>query len=147
MSSGHDPSADLIPRPNSSATAEEFAAVVVSCFVPQDKPNLSSFDPSTTQVCGAWVEILPQLVRTARSGKLFCSADKTFGAAILDMGPEGKNKSFRSLEAYGTTLRELTGALASRELVFNDEAAVTILCLGMVEVCTYTNHATLSLLG
>ncbi|KAH7394669.1 hypothetical protein BKA66DRAFT_283114 [Pyrenochaeta sp. MPI-SDFR-AT-0127] len=51
-----------------SASSDELTAVILNWFVPRYQQNPSSFDTSTSQVCGAWVEILPSLVARAGSG-------------------------------------------------------------------------------
>ncbi|KAH7394684.1 hypothetical protein BKA66DRAFT_598907 [Pyrenochaeta sp. MPI-SDFR-AT-0127] len=40
-----------ISRPIDAASSNEFTAVLVSCFAPKARKNMSSFDTSTNQVC------------------------------------------------------------------------------------------------
>lgn len=123
-----------ISRPVGLATSEEYTAVILRCFVPRDKQRLSSLDWSTSQVCGAWVDILPRLVDRARPDELVSSAVRAFGTAILDRSYLGRNKNFRSLEAYNSTLQQLRIALALPKPFFGIEKAAAIICLAMVEV-------------
>ncbi|KAF2798721.1 hypothetical protein K505DRAFT_296009 [Melanomma pulvis-pyrius CBS 109.77] len=128
-----------ISRPVGLATSEEYTAVILRCFVPRDKQRLSSHDWSTSQVCGAWVDILPRLVDRARSEKLVSSAVRAFGSAILDRNSLGENKNFRSLEAYNSTLQQLRVALALPKPFFGIEEAAAIICLAMVELILPTS--------
>jgi hypothetical protein len=126
-------------RPIDAASSDEFTAVIIGCFMPRFRKNLSSFDTSTSQVCGSWVEMLPSIVARARSGDLITAATRAFGTILLDRGPEGKHKSFHSIEAYVATLQKLKSALHSSESFFRIETAAAIVCLAMVEVRTHNS--------
>ncbi|PSN68580.1 hypothetical protein BS50DRAFT_663178 [Corynespora cassiicola Philippines] len=121
-----------------SATPDEFAAVIVSCFALKDQVNLSHSDLSTSQVCGAWVGLVPRLVARANSGELICLAAKAFGAAILDRN-QGGTSAFRSKETYVAALRKLNGTLLARKSPFSLETAASIACLAMAELIVPTS--------
>lgn len=87
-----------------------------------------------SQVCGAWVEILPSLVAKAQPGELISLATRAFGAAILDKSQTGKSIGFRSSEAYIATLHELKKAVLSLESCLRVETAAAIACLAMAEL-------------
>ncbi|ESZ95785.1 hypothetical protein SBOR_3802 [Sclerotinia borealis F-4128] len=123
-----------IPRPINAASSDELTAVVLSCFLPKLQKSLPSFDTSTSQVCGSWVEMLPSIVARAHSGELITAATRAFGTIILDRGPEGKHKIFHAIEEYVATLQKLNIALQSSESFFKIETAAAILCLAMVEL-------------
>ncbi|KAF2846697.1 hypothetical protein T440DRAFT_501575, partial [Plenodomus tracheiphilus IPT5] len=133
-SSAREPPTWQIPRPIDIASSEEYAAVVLSCFVPKYQQNPPSFDISTSQVCGAWVGILPSLVARASSGELITSATKAFATSILDRSAQAKSKSFQSLEAYNTTVQRLNKELLSAKGFFSVQTAASIVCLAMVEL-------------
>ncbi|KAL5394810.1 hypothetical protein PMIN04_012638 [Paraphaeosphaeria minitans] len=129
-----------ISCPISVATSEEFAAVIVRYFIPGDKRNLLPFDSSTSQVCGAWVGILPQLAFQARPGNLLSSAIKAFGTAILDRNHSENVTDFRSYEAYTSLIQQLRRSLVVPEPTFTIHNAIAVLCLAMVEFLIRTPH-------
>ncbi|ORY18200.1 hypothetical protein BCR34DRAFT_504920 [Clohesyomyces aquaticus] len=128
-----------IPSPIGSTTSEQFTAVILSQFVPENQLNLSCPGNSSNQVCGSWVGVLPGLVSLSRSEELISLATRAFGAAILDQGREGKHKSYRSREAYTATLRHLKSAFASYRDTFRLELGAVIACLAMVELMLPTS--------
>ncbi|KAH7118020.1 hypothetical protein B0J11DRAFT_537302 [Dendryphion nanum] len=135
-----DPQKCWIPGLISSVTSDEFTAVILNSFVPGDQLNQSSFDSTTSQVCGAWVEILPSLVAQAQPGGLISLATRAFGTAILDRSHEGKSKGFRSSEAYIATLHELKKALLTWKSSLSIETAAAIVCLAMAELLLPTSN-------
>jgi hypothetical protein len=86
------------------------------------------------------VEMLPSIVARVRSGELITAAIRAFGTIILDRGPEGKHRSFHSIEAYVAALQKLKYALQSSESYFKIETAAAIVCLAMVEVRTHSSQ-------
>lgn len=122
-----------IANPFGAVTVEDFAAVILSCYLPVSRQYCSISDTSTTQVCGAWVSILPTLVDSAQSSKLVTSAVRTLGVAVLARTPEGNRIAFQNLEAYGSTLYYLKDALLSTRQCFL-ETLTAISCLAMSEV-------------
>ncbi|CBY02475.1 predicted protein [Plenodomus lingam JN3] len=130
------PPPSQICRPVDSATPQEFTAVVLSCFIPKYQQGPPTFDLSTSQVCGAWVGILPGLVARVGSGsrKLLYLATQAFAASILDSSTQAKSKSFHSQEAYHNTLQRLNKELVSMKSFFSVETAAAIVCLAMVEL-------------
>lgn len=125
-------------KPVGATTVEDFAAVILNCYIPVNHQACSISDTSTTQVCGAWVNILPTLVHKAHSSKLVTSAVRTLGSAILERTPDGNRIAFQNVEAYNSTLYHLKDALISPEQVFLETAAA-ISCLAMSEVCSTGN--------
>jgi hypothetical protein len=113
--------------------------MILACFRPREQQILPTFDLTASQVCGAWVEILPNLMTLARSGELISSATKALGMVIYYRGPLGSVKNLRSLEAYNESLQQLKRALMSSK-GFKVETAVAIACLAMVEVRRTTNR-------
>ncbi|KAH7394696.1 hypothetical protein BKA66DRAFT_455546 [Pyrenochaeta sp. MPI-SDFR-AT-0127] len=128
-----------ISRPINSASSDEFTAVILNLFVPRCQQNLPSLDTSTSQVCGAWVGVLPSLVARAGSRELISSATKAFGTIILDRSHQGKNTSFQCREAYIATLQQLKNDLLSPKNFFRIETAAAIVCLAMVELMLPTS--------
>ncbi|KAH7345807.1 hypothetical protein BKA66DRAFT_434053 [Pyrenochaeta sp. MPI-SDFR-AT-0127] len=128
-----------ISRPIDSASSDEFTAVILNLFIPTYQQNLPSFDMSTSQVCGAWVEILPSLVARAGSRELISSATRAFGTIILDRSHQGKSTSFQCREAYIATLQQLKHDLLSPKSFFRIETAAAIVCLAMVELMLPTS--------
>ncbi|KFY50094.1 hypothetical protein V495_00349 [Pseudogymnoascus sp. VKM F-4514 (FW-929)] len=101
-----------ISRPIDTASSSELTAIIVGRFLPRFRKNPFLFDTSTSQVCGAWVEMLPSIVARANSGELITAAARAFGLVVLDRGPEGKYKNFTALM----------------------QTAAAIVCLAMVEL-------------
>lgn len=123
-----------LPNPINPTAPNDFTAIIVDRFIPEYQHNLPSFDTSTSQICGAWVEVLPSLVARAHPGELITVATKAFGMAILAINSRTIDGSFDSIEAYSISLQKLKGALYSRESFFSIETAAAIVCLAMVEV-------------
>ncbi|KAG4443492.1 hypothetical protein IFR05_001062 [Cadophora sp. M221] len=117
-----------------SPSSSELTAVIVNRFLPGVRKDSFSFDTSTSQVCGAWVEMLPSIVARANHGDLISAATRAFGLVVLDRGPEGKHKNFHSVNAYVATLEMLSYAIQSPQKFFRIETAATIVCLAMVEL-------------
>lgn len=132
---GQSPPSQL-SRPIDSASPQEFTAVILSCFLPKYQQSAPSFDLSTSQICGAWVGILPGLVARVGSGskKLLSLATQAFATSILDSSAQAKSKSFQSQEAYHNTLQRLNKELLSSKSFFSVETAAAIVCLAMVEL-------------
>ncbi|KAH7083513.1 hypothetical protein BKA63DRAFT_530273 [Paraphoma chrysanthemicola] len=128
-----------ISRTINSASSDEFTAVILNLFVPRYQQNLTSFDTSTSQTCGAWVGLLPSLVARAGSRELISSATKAFGTIILDRSHQGKSTSFQSREAYIATLQQLKHDLLLPKRVFRIETAAAIVCLAMAELMLPTS--------
>lgn len=122
-----------IPRPITSATSGEFTAAIISCFIPREQQTLPAFDLTAAQVCGAWVEILPNLMTLARADGLISSATKALGTLIYDRSALGRSRNYKSIEAYTDSLQQLKHGLTSLK-GFSVEAAAAIACLAMVEV-------------
>lgn len=122
------------PSPVDPPTAGEFTAIILNCFTPRNNFVPYPPDPSTFQVCGAWVGVLPRLADEMRSEALIFAAVKAFGTAILDLGPDGRRMNFRSLEAYNSTLQRLRHDLVASNVSFDVKTAASIACLAMVEV-------------
>ncbi|PVH73551.1 hypothetical protein DL98DRAFT_607025 [Cadophora sp. DSE1049] len=122
-----------ISQPIDTTSPNELTSIIVSRFLPKHKKNPFCFDTSTSQVCGAWVEMLPSIVSRAEPGELITAAARAFALVILDRGPEGKHKNFHSVRAYVATLEKLSSAMRSPENFFRIETAAAIVCLATVE--------------
>ncbi|KAH9208656.1 hypothetical protein DL95DRAFT_311499, partial [Leptodontidium sp. 2 PMI_412] len=123
-----------ISQPIDTTSPNELTSIIVGRFVPKFHEPPFLFDSGTSQVCGAWVEMLPSIVARANSGELITAAVRAFGLTLLDRGPEGKSKNFRGLEAYVATLEKLSSTLQSPENCFRIETAAAVVCLAMVEL-------------
>lgn len=129
-----------ISRPFGSLMSEEFTSVILNRFLPVNESNKTSLEPGMSQVCGAWVQILPSLVAGAPPGTLISLATRAFGAAILDVSDLGKSNQFRSNEAYLATLQELKNNILLSKNCLRIETAAAIACLAMTELLLPTSN-------
>ncbi|EKG09259.1 Thiopurine S-methyltransferase [Macrophomina phaseolina MS6] len=123
-----------IPRPLDSTTPKQFTTAILNYFMPENKRGCFYIDPSSIQVCGAWVDILPRLVDVARPGSLISSAVRAFGAAIIDRSSDGRYSNFKTFEAYNSAIQQLKSTLSAPKTAFSIETAAAIACLFMAEV-------------
>ncbi|KAJ4991811.1 hypothetical protein SVAN01_02661, partial [Stagonosporopsis vannaccii] len=108
-------------------------------YILQHYAPVSSFDPAEfnpfhNQICGAWVEALPELCTTKEYDTFFFFAIKTFATSLRCLSPTGKASRSRVLEMYGKSLGLLSEALQAAQGVFQIEHCVAIMCLAVSDM-------------
>jgi hypothetical protein len=127
----------LVSRPLSTPF-DNFVAVLVQSFVP--KPNdraVSVTDTTYPRVCGAWVEVLPELA-VGSCSPVLRSAVNSLAITLLSGGPVRKVAVSSAWESYSFALGSLRDDLRSgspfRSPSLTSEVAAAIMCLLLSEL-------------
>jgi hypothetical protein len=106
--------------------------VIIRSYAPDSVVSSFSGAPSQPRICGAWVEVLPELDGNDETLSMAIAA---FATSILDGGPTRRQSSNESFKAYGAALRALHHALRGAQgKRFPDELAAAVMCLLLAEV-------------
>ena len=106
---------------------DDFITVVVRGCVPDHKHELA-LPGNASRVCGAWVEVLPDLLGSGTNTTL-SSAIKAFAVSILSGGPVRTAPMSMGLEAKSLALTSLRKALRVAGKTYSDELAATVMCV------------------
>lgn len=127
--------ASFLHRPSQ----DEFIALVVRSYVPQDTDIFinNDFRPTNQpRICGAWVEVLPNL----RSGAgrapdlVLTAAVEALATSILTQKLNPNRDNVESFQSYALALRSLRKSVGV-DRRFDTELLASIMCLSLVEVC------------
>ncbi|KAF2738349.1 hypothetical protein EJ04DRAFT_62686 [Polyplosphaeria fusca] len=121
------------PQDPFSSTTIEFTSVITNSFLPQYMHDVSITDSSAISVCASWVKVLPEIVSGHQIPSFLRSAIKFFALMIADAGPSCRSISYKSFEAYGTSLQQLKLAMLKSQS-FSLELGAAILCLAISEL-------------
>lgn len=134
IANGQDPFRSSIGRP----LPHDLIDLVVRCYVPDDEvPFLSdNLAQSRSRICGAWVEVLPNLSAQQDHNLVLSSAVNALAISILHhkMGPQSREISCS--EALYSAIRALRKGFATSDGSFHAEFAAASMCLALAEVRT-----------
>lgn len=116
---------ERIQRPL-SPPIDEFISVIVRGCTPD--PTEMQFRGNPFRICGAWVEVLPDLLARDTS-KLLLTAIKAFAVAILSGGPVPTAPMSAGLEAKNGALSSLCKSLRTANGTYSNELAATVMCV------------------
>ncbi|KAK4211067.1 P-loop containing nucleoside triphosphate hydrolase protein [Rhypophila decipiens] len=85
------------------------------------------------RVCGAWVEVLPDLL-AGSTNKTLLNAIEAFAVSILSGGPVPTVPLSAGLEAKTQALSSLQKALCTTGATYSDELAATVMCVLFAEL-------------
>ncbi|KAH8879293.1 hypothetical protein GQ53DRAFT_756106 [Thozetella sp. PMI_491] len=127
--------------PSPSMPLVHVIALVVRCYVPDPEVQLLFPELAVSQprICGAWVEVLPQLIGSGRDDEALEAAVKCLGVAIMSGGPIRKAPISAGLEAYGLALRSLGQGLQKADGAMADNLAASVMCLLLAELILPTS--------
>ncbi|KAM7194908.1 hypothetical protein V8F33_006950 [Rhypophila sp. PSN 637] len=114
-----------------SAPVDEFISVIVRTCSPD--PTEIQFRGKPFRVCGAWVEVLPDLL-AGRTNKTLLNAIEAFAVSILSGGPVPTAPLSAGLEAKTQALSSLQKALCTTGATYSDELAATVMCVLFAEL-------------
>jgi hypothetical protein len=107
--------------------------LIVQHYAPVDK-TLAESNPFRSQICGAWVEVLPLLSATKRNKRFLLSAIKTLATAIRHYSLGNELCQPQILEMYCDSLRLMGKALEEARGAFQIEHSAAIMCLAVIDV-------------
>lgn len=113
---------------------EQDIDIIIRHFSPVKSEAPAEFDINHNQVCGAWVEVLPLVTKTATDKPFLISAIKTMAAALQHDGLTTEESQSRMLVMYGGSLRQMSKALEEAHGVFQWEHCIAIMCLSVTDV-------------
>ncbi|KAK3985695.1 hypothetical protein QBC44DRAFT_334647 [Cladorrhinum sp. PSN332] len=110
-----------------------FIATILRGYVP-GRDVAASINETTPRICGAWAEVLPDLVKNDANAVLV-AAIEAFALAILVGGPAPAviDKS-TAVEAYGSALRSVNDALQTYGSSSATETIAAVMCLLFAEL-------------
>ncbi|CAG5186697.1 uncharacterized protein ALTATR162_LOCUS11675 [Alternaria atra] len=115
---------------------EQDIDIIIRHFSPVKSEAPAEFDINHNQVCGAWVEVLPLVTKTATDKPFLISAIKTMAAALQHDGLTTEESQSRMLVMYGGSLRQMSKALEEAHGVFQWEHCIAIMCLSVTNPLT-----------
>jgi hypothetical protein len=122
--------------PSLSPTLDHVTSLVVQSFAPDEELALffSSDNVTQSQICGAWVEVLPMFVGGGVQDSALDLALKALAVSILARGPNPKASVLDGINAYVSALRPLQKAIQKAGNSFRGDLAAAIMCLLFAEV-------------
>lgn len=97
----------------------------------------AEFNPFHNQICGAWVEALPEFVTGEEKNAFLFFAIKTLAASLRSLSPPGLPYKPHLLTMYCKSLEMMNEALAQAQGVFRIEHCVAIMCLAVSDVSAF----------
>jgi hypothetical protein len=118
---------------------DDLILTIIDNYVPETDALklISSVEPSP-RICGAWVEVLPELVGND-TDKALDAAIRAFAMSILSRGPKPSFPVSAGLEAYDRALISVNAALRSPYSDFPVVIAAAVMCLLLAEVFQATS--------
>jgi hypothetical protein len=119
---------------------DDFIALVVQNYVPKDTATGIYNDFSTNQprICGAWVEVLPNLRSAGGTPDLVLTAAvEALATSIKAQKLNPDRDNVESFQSYEVALRSLRKSVVV-DRRFDTEVLASIMCLSLVEVCHTT---------
>ncbi|GAB1311452.1 hypothetical protein MFIFM68171_01662 [Madurella fahalii] len=115
--------------PPAATPLDDLITVIVRNYVP-DRENSAAIggSESSPRICGAWVEVLPDLIGSDTSAAL-TSAIKAFAVSIQSRGPKHSVPISAALEAYSSALSSVNDALRVPYDSFPVELGAAVMCL------------------
>jgi hypothetical protein len=113
---------------------EDDVDFIVQHFAPICSEAPAEFNLYHNQICGAWVEVLPLVVESAKDSPFLCSAIRTMGTALRYHTSAVRGLQSRILLMYGDSLRLVGKALEEAQGIFQCEHCIAILCLSATNV-------------
>ncbi|KAK3694117.1 hypothetical protein B0T22DRAFT_373526 [Podospora appendiculata] len=111
----------------------QLVTLIVRSYAP-GPGTLGRINTYQPRVCGAWVEVLPDLIGNG-TDKTLCSAVRAFALSILSGGPESKAPVSTGLKAYSLALCSLSNCLSSvRDLSLSNQVAAAVMCVLLAEL-------------
>lgn len=111
---------------------------MVRNYVPQDTTTATNIVSSITnqpRICGAWVEVLPNLRSGGSTPDLVLTAAvEALATSILTQKLNPNRDNVESFQSYELALRSLRKSVAV-DRRFDTELLASIMCLSLVEVC------------
>ena len=111
-------------------------SLVVRNYVPDPEllPAQTEISVSQPRICGAWVEVLPELTCYAEGQGPLSAAVNCLAISILSGGPVRKIPVANGLEAYGAALRALGKNLQPSDGTIPTHIVASVMCLLLAEV-------------
>lgn len=107
----------------------DLIAVIVQNYVPDPEISMATNGAeSSPRICGAWVEVLPDLIGSDTNAAL-ASAIKAFAMSIQSRGPKYSVPIPAALEAYSSALGLVNDALWVPYNSFPVELGAAVMCL------------------
>jgi hypothetical protein len=113
---------------------DEDVQFIVQHYAPAVINTLGVDTLSRNQICGAWVEVLPILVRTRKSDQPLVSAIQTLATALYHHDLKGDAFQPQIIEMYCESLKHVGTALAEAKDEFHLEHCAAIMCLAVTDV-------------
>jgi hypothetical protein len=128
------------PMPLTAAPPlNDLILTIIDNYVPEtDALKLISSVEASPRICGAWVEVLPDLVGND-TDKALDAAIRAFAMSILSRGPKPSFPVSAGLEAYDRALISVNAALRSPYSDFPVVIAASVMCLLLAEVFQATS--------
>ncbi|KAK4170500.1 hypothetical protein QBC43DRAFT_6855 [Cladorrhinum sp. PSN259] len=105
---------------------------IVQGYVPGQNVA-ASIDETTPRICGAWAEVLPDLVRI-EANPVLVAAIKAFALSIRVGGPKPAIDKPTAVEAYSSALRSVNDALQTPASSSTTELVAAVMCLLFAEL-------------
>lgn len=104
---------------------------IVSAFIPQEERpcDLEGLN-DVPRICGAWVGVLPQLVRTTQTRDRVLSLAIAAFSSCLRLKPDAS-----SIQIYNTAVEAVRDKLSTQERELNAALIAAVMCLTLTEVC------------
>lgn len=114
-------------------TWEESVALLTHHYIPKDEiPFLMQLDPSTSRICGGWVQALPHVSQSsAEFEQTLLPAARALALAMSVTDPSGRQEY---LDTYGDALRGVRAVLATSINLIDNTLAIASMCLTLSEV-------------
>ena len=128
------PTEAILPGSKSRQSLEEDIGYVLQHYTPVESSNPAEFNPFHNQICGAWVEALPQVVMDEERNAFLFFAIKTLAASLQSLSPTGLSYKPHLLTMYCKSLGLMNEALERAQGVFRIEHCVAIMCLAVSDV-------------
>lgn len=108
---------------------DDLITTIIQNYVPETEiAKAVNGSESTPRICGAWVEVLPELVESD-TGTALSSAIKAFAVSIQSRGPKHSAPISAALEAYSLALSSVNDALQIPYAAFPIELGAAVMCL------------------
>lgn len=92
---------------------------------------------SQPRICGAWVEVIPEISNTRRSNAVLETAVRAFALSITQNRPDISAARLRASHAYCHAIESLRGNFDLSGGQFRADLAASIMCLGLTEVSLF----------
>ncbi|KAI9164208.1 hypothetical protein HJFPF1_05848 [Paramyrothecium foliicola] len=120
------PTESIISLVVQNLTPDEFLAHSVHTFV---APN-----HALPRVCGAWVEVLPELFRTPKHEGLVSACVRSLAISVISGGSQGRAPMSDAMQAHANALALLQNALKGPSNPFCNHLMASMMCLFLSEV-------------